>query len=157
MRVTNVHERTLAAPPEAVGKLIDSLASDHDGIWPRGWPRMRLDRPLGAGARGGHGPIRYHVEAFIPGESIRFRFTAPRGFEGFHAFGVRPDPEGTVLRHVVEMSARGRALFHWLLVIRPLHDALIEDAFSKAEESLGLPITARRWSWQVKLLRRFAR
>ena len=59
LRVLNVHDRNIAAPPDAVGALIDSLASDDDALWPsRTWPRMYLDRPLGVGAIGGHGPIR---------------------------------------------------------------------------------------------------
>lgn len=157
MRITNVHERRLAAPPHAVGELLDSLGSEHDRLWPRGWPKVRFDRPLGVGARGGHGPIRYRVETWIPGESIRFRFEAPRGFEGFHAFGIRPEGAACVVRHVIEMETRGRALMSWLLAIRPLHDALIEDAFSRAEASLGLPVTEHRWSWRVRLLRRILR
>ncbi|MCA1734087.1 MAG: SRPBCC family protein [Acidobacteria bacterium] len=157
MRITNVHERRLASPPQAVGELLDSLGSDHDRLWPRGWPKVRFDRPLGAGARGGHGPIRYRVETWIPGETVRFRFEAPRGFDGFHAFGIRPEGEGSVVRHVIEMKARGRALLSWFFVIRPLHDALIEDAFSTVEASLALPVTQCPWSWRVRMLRRILR
>jgi hypothetical protein len=157
MRITNVHERRLAAPPQAVGELLDSLGSESDGLWPRGWPRVHFDRPLGVDARGGHGPIRYRVEAWVPGETIRFRFESPRGFDGFHAFGIRPDGAGSVVRHVIEMKARGRALCSWFLVFGPLHDALIEDAFSRAEASLGLPVTKRLWSWRVRMLRQLLR
>ena len=37
--IRNVHERTLAATPEEVGALIDSLASPGDRLWPAArWP-----------------------------------------------------------------------------------------------------------------------
>ncbi|UNO43730.1 DUF2867 domain-containing protein [Streptomyces sp. MST-110588] len=38
---------------------------------------MRFDRPLGVGAYGGHGPVRYRVSAYDPGRRIRFDFTSP--------------------------------------------------------------------------------
>ncbi|MDQ3135435.1 MAG: hypothetical protein M3Q76_11655, partial [Acidobacteriota bacterium] len=64
----NVHERILQSPFAAAGELIDKLASRDDLLWPRErWPAMKLDRPLGVGAKGGHGPIRYVVEAYEPG------------------------------------------------------------------------------------------
>lgn len=155
MNVVNVHERSLGAPTDAVGTLLDSLASGDDRLWPaETWPRMRFDRPLGAGAVGGHGPIRYVVEEYVPGRSIRFRFVAPAGFDGGHRFEVVPHDDGTsALRHVLEMRVRGRARITWPLVFRPLHDALLEDALSRAETSLGLPVHVRRWSRRVRLLR----
>jgi hypothetical protein len=60
---------------------------------------MRFDRPLAVGAIGGHGPIRYVVEAYDPGAMIRFRFTRPAGFDGVHGFTVVTRDEGVVLRH----------------------------------------------------------
>ena len=161
MNVRNVHERILPAPPARVGALVDSLASAEDGLWPRDrWPAMRFDRPLGVGAVGGHGPIRYRVEAYEPGRSVRFRFTAPRGFEGTHGFEVEavngpeaPDGERTRLRHVLAMRTGGPALLTWPLVFRPLHDALIEDALDRAERGVGGSPRPRRWSPWVRVLR----
>ena len=87
VRVTNVHERALGASAAIAGELIDRLASEHDVLWPLDrWPPMRFDRSLGVGADGGHGPIRYVVEAYEPGRSIRFRFTRPKGFIKLHFF-----------------------------------------------------------------------
>src|SRR5438128_791395 len=80
MQIVNVHQRLLNASPERVGALIDSLSSRNDMLWPHeNWPRIRLDRALGVGAAGGHGPIRYTVEAYAPGHSVRCRFTGPKG------------------------------------------------------------------------------
>jgi hypothetical protein len=103
--VLNVHERALMCSEEALGGLIDGLASDEDRLWPRrAWPPMTFDRPLGVGATGGHGPIRYRVSDYVPGRWVRFRFTGPRGFDGFHQFATdRADDGRAVLRHIIAM------------------------------------------------------
>jgi len=154
MKVVNVHQRLLYASPERVGALVDSLASPADALWPgRAWPRMKFDRPLGVGAAGGHGPIRYFVEAYQPGQCIRFRFTAPKGFVGWHAFEVLDaTPVHCVLEHRIEMTLEGWALLSWPLAIHHLHDACVEDALSQAQQSLGLAPHAVPWPAWVRLL-----
>jgi hypothetical protein len=155
MRVHNVHERSLPVPAGRLGELIDALASPDDRLWPHeSWPRMRFDRPLGVGAVGGHGPIRYVVDRYEPGRSIRFRFTAPRGVEGTHTLDVIDEPNGSRLRHVVDIEARGRARLSWPLVFRPLHDALLEDALDKAERTVtGAVRRPAKHSIEVRALR----
>lgn len=154
MKVRNVHQRELPAG-EAVGALIDSLASEKDALWPiESWPRMQFDRPLQVGAVGGHGPIRYVVEAYTPRKSVRFRFTGPTGFDGTHGYEiVASQPQTVVLRHTLEMTTRGPAVLSWPVIFRPLHDALIEDSLAAAEASLGNTATVRRWSLWVRTLR----
>jgi len=154
MRVRNLHEREFAAPASAVGALIDTLASSNDRLWPVDkWPPMRFDRPLAVGAVGGHGPVGYTVEEYHPGQSIRFRFTAPRGFDGTHRFEVEEREGKTVLRHIIEMRATGPALLSWPLAIRSLHNAAIEDCFDRAAISLGIDLPhPARWSIYVRLL-----
>jgi len=156
MQVLNIHEREMSAAASAVGGLINSLASEHDRLWPRTmWPPMRLDRPLGVGASGGHGPVSYVVEEFVPGQTVRFRFTRPRGFHGHHWFEAIPAGEHkTLLRHTISLNAKGPASLYWSLVIRPLHDALLEDALALAQAALGEPPVVRTWSRWVKFLRR---
>ncbi len=154
LKIVNVHQRLLYATPGRAGRLIDSLSSTGDLLWPRGWPRLSLDRPLRAGAAGGHGPIRYFVESYAPGQAVRFRFTGPRGFDGWHAFEVvEATAAHCVLEHRIEMTARGTALWSWWLLYRPLHDALIEDALSLAQSSLGNERREVPWSRWVKVLR----
>jgi len=156
MKVVNIHEREISATASAVGALVNSLASEHDRLWPRtAWPPMRFDRPLGVGASGGHGPVSYVVEEFIPSQLVRFRFTRPRGFHGHHGFEVIPAGEHrAILRHTINMTTRGPAsILYWSLVIRPLHDALLEDALALAQSSLGETPRVRPWSPWVKLLR----
>ena len=154
MKVVNVHQRLLHAPPEKVGALIDTLASPADALWPRGWPRMQFDRPLGVGARGGHGPIRYTVEAYVPGQMLRFRFNGPTGFDGWHGFEVLDATAvHCVLEHRIEMEARGPALLTWPLAVRHLHDACVEDALSQAQVALGNTPKPVPWPARVRLLR----
>ena len=159
MRVVNVHERALPASASIAGELIDRLASDQDALWPFDrWPPMRFDRPLGTGAVGGHGPIRYTVESYEPGCAIRFRFAKPVGFNGSHWFELKnTSADSVTFRHVIEMDAVGGAYLLWLFVIRPLHNALIEDALDRAAVFVGASPRARRWSLWVRLLRRAMR
>jgi hypothetical protein len=153
--VHNVHERRFSAPPEQVGALLDELASPVDRLWPSArWPRMRLDRPLQIGAAGGHGPVRYLVETYEPGRCVRFGLRAPSGFDGFHGFEVMSSRgEGTTLRHVLDMNARGPALLTWPVIFRPLHDALVEDCLDSAASALGEVPRDQPWTLWVRLLR----
>jgi hypothetical protein len=154
--VRNVHERLLAASIDHVALLIDGLASPGDRLWPRDrWPAMKFDRALQVGAAGGHGPIRYVVDAYEPGRSVRFRFTGPKGFVGWHGFALDAlDGDRVRIRHVLEMRVAGKARLSWPLVYRPLHDALIEDAFDRAEAQFGGQVRRPRWSGWVRVLRR---
>ncbi len=155
MRVLNVHARELPVEPAAVAPLLDSLSSPGDRLWPRDrWPPMRFDRPLQPGAAGGHGPIRYVVESYVPGSAVAFRFTAPRGFRGTHAFTIERSARGCRLTHTLEMTAQGLARISWPLVFRPLHDALVEDGLDRAAAAVGAPLEAPPWSAWVRALRR---
>lgn len=156
MAVLNVHERRIPASPGQVGALIDALAGDDDPLWPQpAWPRMRLDRGLRIGSRGGHGPIRYSVTAYVPSRWVRFQFSGPRGFEGFHEFFLEPDgPGGTVLRHVIAMRLHGAARLSWPLAFRWLHDALLEDCLDRAMLAFDpSDVGHRKRSPYVRLLR----
>jgi hypothetical protein len=156
VRVVNVHERSFNSAPEQTARLLDSLSSPDDALWPsRHWPRMRLDKPLGIGATGGHGPIRYSVVAYEPGKRVTFQFLSPRGFVGTHWFEiVRSGTSGATLRHTIDMSLTGFALFTWPIAFRPLHNALVEDALTNAQIALGEKPTPVSWSLRVRLLRK---
>lgn len=155
MRVLNIHERVMPVSAERIGALIDSLASPQDALWPtHAWPRMELDRPLGVDASGGHGPVRYLVEAHSPGRSVTFRFTGPRGFDGVHCYEcVRTGDGSAQLRHTLAMEAHGLAILSWPFAYRPLHDALLEDSLATAQTSLGLEPQVEPWSLWVRWLR----
>jgi len=156
VKISNVHGRALPLPALRVAPLIDSLASPEDRLWPTSlWPAMRLDAPLGVGARGGHGPVRYAVDAHAPGHRVSFRIERPPCLKGArHGFEViATAADSCVLRHVLELEFSGRAWLSWPLVWRPLHDACIEDALAGAQLALGLPPLIRPWSRWVRLLR----
>jgi RimJ/RimL family protein N-acetyltransferase len=154
MHVRNVHERVIPAPLSRVGALLDDLGSPADRLWPRDlWPPMRAKDGLAAGARAGHGPVRYTVEAYDPGRLLRFRFTRPKGFHGTHVFSVEEVEGGTRIRHELVMRTRGWALLSWPLFFRPLHDAVIEDAFDRGAAAVGCEPVGARWSPWVRVLR----
>lgn len=155
MKVINIHERQFKASFKQVGALVDSLASPADDLWPtHNWPRMKFHRPLDVGATGGHGPVRYFVEEYKPGHSIKFRFTGPKGFNGFHKYELfQSSGKSVVLRHTLKMSAHGPALFSWPIFFRPLHDAVLEDSLAVAEASLGYAPKMIAWSLWVRFLR----
>ncbi len=156
MKVLNRHSRRFESPPERVGQCLDSLASRKDCLWPRERrPAMTFDKPLGIGARGGHGPIRYYVEEHQPGRRVAFRFTGPRGFVGIHAYEVEAHGAGCELRHVIDMRASGPAVLTWPLLFRPLHDALMEDSLDKVEAHLsGREWKRKEWPLYVRFLRK---
>jgi hypothetical protein len=156
-RIENVHERTLAAPAAAVGGLVDSLSSSDDRLWPnRRWPAMRLDRGLEIGSDGGHGPVRYEVARHQPGRLVAFAFTAKFPIAGEHRVEVLPGlGDTTSLRHTLEGRPQGWLRVGWPLCFRWLHDALIEDAFDRAEAQVAgeewrprdLPVHVRALRW----------
>jgi hypothetical protein len=159
MPVLNIHSRVIPLSCGEVGTLIDALASREDRLWPTArWPAIHLDRPLGVGAVGGHGPIRYTVAGYQPQRWVRFRFTRPRGFDGFHEFAVEPlDPARTRLTHLLVMRPRGLARLSWPLAYRWLHDALLEDALDSAERALtGHAGHHASWGVHVRALRRIS-
>ncbi len=152
----NVHERHVAASAERSGAVLETLASDHDRLWPGGaWAPMVLDRGLEPGSRGGHSGIRYTVTAHEAGRRVEFAFDRRIGLDGTHALEVVDLGDGTcLLRHVLEGRAHGAMVLLWPLAVRWLHDALVEDAFDLVEAALGTgPAVPSRWSPWVRLLR----
>ncbi|MFH9419734.1 DUF2867 domain-containing protein [Streptomyces sp. NPDC017529] len=151
--VHDVHARTVRASAAAVGALLDRLAGDDDPLFPvPGWPAMRFDRPLGVGATGGHGFVRYRVTAYEPGRRVRFDF--PEG--GYHAFEVTPlDADHCRVTHVLEGRFRGARRAAWPIAVRWLHDTVVEEALDNVELAATgtLRAPARRSRW-VRLLNR---
>jgi hypothetical protein len=152
MRVQIRHARTLDATQEEVGRLLAALGSEHDVLWPSDrWPgtELELDRPLAVGARGGHGAIRYRVEAYDPGRSVRFRFEPGQGLDGFHRFDVVPLRDGrTRLQHTLDVRLRGATRLVRPLLLR-MHDTLIRQLLDNAQRVTGgqvyRPTPMPRW------------
>lgn len=139
--IRNVHTRDLGVP---AGPFVDRIQE----LWPPAWGKQEFDRPLGVGADGGHGPIRYHCTSFTPGESITFAF---RDGHGTHTLSA----SGTVVRHDLVGDFPLVARIRWTLVVRWLHDACLEDLFDNFERAAGRePAAPARWSPWVRLVRR---
>lgn len=155
MKVLNIHRRMIGQPKEAIMALLETLGTKNDLVWPlEKWPAMRLDQGLKVGSRGGHGPIQYTIDHYVPGELIRFEFSRPKGFHGCHRFEFsETGPDKTMLTHTIEMHTSGTGTIKWLFAIRWLHDALIEDAFDKIENHFSLDTKETKWNSWVKLLR----
>jgi hypothetical protein len=152
----NVHVRELEAPASVVGALLDTLAGPGDLLWPvRSWPPIRFDRPLGVGAAGGHSSIRYSVIEYEPGGRVRCAFAPDLGLDGWHELRVEPLGEHrSRLVHELVGTPRGAMRLLAPLVIRWLHDALMEDLLDNAERAAtGRVRTPNRWSPWVRLLR----
>lgn len=137
MPVHNVHERILPTSIEKLEAMLAKVASDDDPLWPghRWWPQ-RFEGGLVVGAKGGHGPVHYKVESVAP-RRIVWRFPKKGGFLGTHQLDAVPDDGGrSILRHSLDLRLVGRALVLWPM-IRPLHDALIEDLMDNAQRAAG--------------------
>jgi hypothetical protein len=156
--VLNVHERRLPISPEMAGRILDSLSSRDDLLWPNElWPPMVLDRGLAPGSRGGHAMVRYQVSEYVPGKRVEFEFRPMQrlsAFRGRHYFEVLPRGGQTLLRHTIDVDTDFATWVQWKLVVEHLRDALLEDLFDKAERSAGVPAPHRsRWPLRVRFLR----
>lgn len=153
MDILNEHERRLVTSPADAWRLIANLGGKHELLWPKHWPAIHFDRPLGLGAVGGHGFVGYYVEQYSPPELIRFRFTAPKGIEGYHEFRVVREISSVRFRHTMRMRTRGLFTWLWLLAIRPVHDALLQDLMDRASYYSSAHCFRSPWSRRVKFLR----
>ncbi|RZU53365.1 uncharacterized protein DUF2867 [Krasilnikovia cinnamomea] len=136
--IENVHERVLAAPTADVGRLLDRLGGPDDLLWPSPtWLPMRFDRPLGVGADGGHGPVRYHVTAYEPRRRVEFTFGSRINLSGTHTFEVLDrGPASCVLRHRLAARPVGMMRLLWPAAVRVCHDTVLEHLLDNAERTV---------------------
>ena len=158
MKVINIHKRLIHQPQESITKLLETLSSSRDKVWPNNnWPAMRFKNGLVLGSKGGHGHIRYTVIDSSPNGSIKFEFTRPHGFKGTHELLVNEIANNTSeIMHIIDMRTTTiKATLSWMFVIRWLHDALIEDAFDNVENQFSAERKRTSYNLWVKLLRAF--
>lgn len=135
-KISNVHVRQIAAPVAVVGEILDTLGSADDRLWATDiWVAepVLFDRPLGVGADGGHGAIRYSVVEYDPGRRIVFEFSPEGGLSGTHGFELEAlGPDRSRLTHFLTAETS-----RWMRPIVPIligsHDAMLETAFDRAE------------------------
>ncbi|MFE1171141.1 DUF2867 domain-containing protein [Streptomyces sp. NPDC058773] len=150
--VRDVHARTVHAPAEMAGALLDRLGGADDPLFPTPvWPPMRFDRPLGVGADGGHGFVRYRVAAYEPGRRVRFDFTDGGGW---HEVTVRPlGPDRCRVEHVLQRRLPLVQGVLWTLAMRSVHGTVVEEIFDNVERAAtGRVLTPVRRSPRVRLL-----
>lgn len=153
--ICNVHRRVLRVPVDEGEALLQSLASHEDRLWPgdKWWPQ-RFEGGLVPGAKGGHGPVKYKVES-VAARSVVYQFPSKGWFRGTHRFDLVPHADGCALVHTLEGRLHGRGWLLWPLLVRPLHDALLEDVLDRAETAAGrTPNPPARHTPYVRFLRR---
>lgn len=155
MKVLNIHQRILNQPKQKVVDLVKTLSTKNDAIWPKEkWPAMKFKGGIQVGEKGGHGPIHYSVEQYNPTKIIQFRFIKPEGFHGIHKFEISETvPNKTEIKHTIDMDTSGKGTLLWVVGIRSLHDALIEDAFDQLENHFSENKKSTPWSFWVRCLR----
>ncbi|MEU9122243.1 DUF2867 domain-containing protein [Streptomyces sp. NPDC048506] len=152
--VRDVHVRTVPAPAETVGALLDRLGGDHDPLFPSPvWPPMAFDRPLGVGADGGHGFIRYRVSAHEPGRRVRFDFTDGNGW---HEVEVQPlGPDRCRVEHRLESRQPLARQLLWTLALGAVHGTVVEEILDNIERAaVGRVAAPVRRTVRVRLFNR---
>jgi hypothetical protein len=154
-KIRNVHERRIAANPDVVWDVLMAMPGPNGRLWPPGIPSMRFDGPLAVGADGRHGPIHYQVTVLDPAAgNVVFAFREPTGLVGRHSFYVRPDKNaGAMLRHEVVANPEGWMRLKWPLIIRWVHDAVVEEVLDRTEVATGtVPVQPYKRSLWVRSL-----
>lgn len=155
MKISNIHTRLINQPIVKVAEIFSTLSSENDMMLAIDkWSPMILDNGLKVGSKGGHGRMKYTVQEYNPGKSIKFQFDQ-KGFDGFHKLEIAEINENTtLLEHTVQMNATGSGMLIWSLAIRFLHDAYIEDSFDKVENHFTENKKRSKWCWWVVILRK---
>jgi len=135
MKISNRHERIVAAPPERIATLIADFG--------RVWPTQIAPAPRW------QGPGRYDAGLMLweefdrPGAARAFRVARPAELKAEHWFELQPSGGATVLRHTVEGQADGKYEAIWRERIEPLHDAIMEALLDNVEAEIasgGAPV-----------------
>ena len=63
------------------------------------------------------------------------------------------DDTTCLLRHTTNAKLKFSSAWRWYFLIRPLHNALIEDLFDKVESQVAKVVHPQAWSSRVQKLR----
>jgi hypothetical protein len=129
MKISNRHERMVAAPPARIAALI----ADFDRVWPTEIapaPRRQGPRLYDAG------PMLWE-EFDRPGAARAFRVVRPEGLQGEHWFELEVAERATVVRYMIEGRAVGRYEAIWCERIGPLHDRILEALLDNVEAAVA--------------------
>jgi hypothetical protein len=166
MKVRSAHEREMSGSIEQAIEIVKTYGTLNDQMHPDElWPKIRSVEPDGPPAVGKvyiRGAVRFMITFFNIGPTkahYGWKFIEPAGFNGRHESQVE-DIGNRRLRFktFVEIELRGiKFIILWFLIMRPFHNAVVEDCLDKAERKLGNSPKGREWSLWVKLLRRLKR
>ncbi len=129
MKITNRHERIVAAAPERIAALI----AEFDRVWPAQIapaPRRQGPRLYDAG-------LMLWEEFDRPGAVRAFRVVRPEGLRAEHWFELEPAGGATVLRHIIVGCAAGKYEMIWRERIEPLHDLVLEALLDNVQAVLA--------------------
>jgi hypothetical protein len=135
MKIKNMHERKVAAPPEPIAALI----ADFDRIWPTTIapaPRQQGRCLYDAG-------LMLWEESDRPGAARAFRVVKPDEIQGEHWFELRPADGATIVRHTIEATAAGKYGTIWREQIEPLHDLILETLLGNVQAAVTGPLRPR--------------
>jgi hypothetical protein len=121
VKVHQVHERRLDAPPERVKARLE----EGRRLWPEPLPASEEERV--------HAGLGFWQRTVRVGPR-RYRVVSREDFRGDHWFEVQPDGEGgTILRHTVEGEASGDLATQWRDRVESMHDSLVEALLDQLE------------------------
>jgi hypothetical protein len=129
MKVRQLHERIVAAPPARIAALI----ADFDRIWPTEIapaPRPQGHRLFDAG-------LMLWEEFDRPGAARAFRVVSPPELQGENWFELERTEGATVVRHTIEGCAAGEYEAIWCERIEPLHDRILEALLDNLEAAVA--------------------
>src|SRR6266511_6017925 len=129
MKISNRHQRIVAAPPERIAALI----ADFDRVWPTEIapaPRLQGHRLYDAG-------LMLWEEFDRPGAARAFRVVRPDALQAEHWFELELAEGATVVRHTVEGRAVGKYEAIWCERIEPLHNLILESVLDNVEAAVA--------------------
>src|SRR5215510_14227944 len=138
MKIRNIHERTIAAPPEQIAQLL----ADFEGIW----PTQIAPAPRAQGERLYKTSVMLWQEYDRPGAARAFRVLSPAELQGENWFELERAPTGTLVRHTVQGEALGDYEAIWRERIEPAHDIILEAVLDNIEAALAPAASSPRSS-----------
>jgi hypothetical protein len=125
MKISNRHQRLVAARPERVAALV----TEFDGVW----PTEIAPAPRAVGGRRYDTGLMLWEEVERPGAARAFTVIEPQELQAEHWFELEPVESGTILRHTVEGEALGPYGALWRERIEPLHNRVLEALLDNIE------------------------
>ena len=127
--IRKVHARVIRGAPARIAELVRDL----DAIW----PVEIAPAPSPLGERLYAAPPMTWEEIERPGAVRAFRVVEPGDLRAEHWFEVDPVGRGTLVRHVVEGTARGAFEAVWSTRVEPLHDRILEALLDNLERAVA--------------------